>query len=120
VVGCTTGSRGEVPGERKPVIRDNNNTDVSVPLDKNIIKKEAKMKLKYKNNSIELQGMWNIKHSVLTIITGAKGIINKGLKLSGNNTRKAINTLCTKNSCSKDSAHNKEDAKGKGKVVPVI
>jgi hypothetical protein len=22
VVGCTTGSRGEVPGERKPVIRD--------------------------------------------------------------------------------------------------
>jgi hypothetical protein len=25
VVGCTTGSRGEVPGERKPVIRDDDN-----------------------------------------------------------------------------------------------
>jgi hypothetical protein len=26
VVGCTTGSRGEVPGERKPVIRDGGGT----------------------------------------------------------------------------------------------
>jgi len=25
MVGCTTGSRREVPGERKPVIRDDNN-----------------------------------------------------------------------------------------------
>jgi hypothetical protein len=27
VVGCTTGSRGEVPGERKPMIRDGNDDD---------------------------------------------------------------------------------------------
>jgi hypothetical protein len=27
VVGCTTGSIGEVPGERKPVIRDDDDDD---------------------------------------------------------------------------------------------
>jgi hypothetical protein len=27
VVGCTTGSRGEVPGERKPMIRDDDNNN---------------------------------------------------------------------------------------------
>jgi hypothetical protein len=27
VVGCITGSRGEVPGERKPVIRDDDDDD---------------------------------------------------------------------------------------------
>jgi hypothetical protein len=27
VVGCTIGSRGEVPGERKPVINNNNNNN---------------------------------------------------------------------------------------------
>jgi hypothetical protein len=27
VVGCTIGSRGEVPGERKPVIRDDDDDD---------------------------------------------------------------------------------------------
>jgi hypothetical protein len=26
-VGCTTGSRGEVPGEEKPVIRDDDDDD---------------------------------------------------------------------------------------------
>jgi hypothetical protein len=26
-VGCTNGSRGEVPGERKPVIRDDDDDD---------------------------------------------------------------------------------------------
>jgi hypothetical protein len=31
MVGCTTGSRGEVPGERKPVIRDDDRiTRISV------------------------------------------------------------------------------------------
>jgi hypothetical protein len=28
VVECTTGSRGEVPGERKPVIRDDDDDDI--------------------------------------------------------------------------------------------
>jgi len=27
VVGCTIGSRGEVPGERRPVIRDDDDDD---------------------------------------------------------------------------------------------
>jgi uncharacterized membrane protein len=35
--------------------------DVAIPSDKNIIQKEAERKLKYKNLSIEIQRMWNMK-----------------------------------------------------------
>jgi hypothetical protein len=35
--------------------------DVAIPLDMNIIQKDAEQKLKYKNVSIEIQQMWNMK-----------------------------------------------------------
>jgi hypothetical protein len=35
--------------------------------------------------------MWNMKCFVIPVITGATGIVTKGLKKSGNNTRKAFN-----------------------------
>jgi hypothetical protein len=44
--------------------------------------------------------MWNMKGFVTPVITGATGIVTKGLKKSGNNTRKAFNRFSTKNSCS--------------------
>jgi hypothetical protein len=52
--------------------------------------------------------MYNIKCFVIPVIIGATGIVTKGLKISRNNTRKAFNRFCTKNSCTKDIAHNKE------------
>jgi hypothetical protein len=35
--------------------------DVAIPSEKNVIQKEAEKKLKYKNLSIEIQRMWNMK-----------------------------------------------------------
>jgi hypothetical protein len=51
--------------------------DVAIPSDKNVIQKEAEKKLKYKNLSIEIQGMWNMKCFVIPVITG---IVSKSLQ----------------------------------------
>jgi hypothetical protein len=56
-------------------------TDVEIPSDRNVIQKESENKLKYKNISIEIQRMWNIKCFVIPVITGATGIVTKGLKI---------------------------------------
>jgi hypothetical protein len=40
--------------------------------------------------------MWNIKCFVIPVIIGATGIVTKGLKVSGNNIRKAFNRFTTK------------------------
>jgi hypothetical protein len=54
--------------------------DVAIPSDKNVIKKEAEKKLKYKNLSIEIQRMWNMKCFVIPVIIGATGIVSKILQ----------------------------------------
>jgi hypothetical protein len=54
--------------------------DVAIPLDRNVIQKENENKLKYKNLSIEIQRMWNMKCSVIPVIIGATGIVTRGLK----------------------------------------
>jgi hypothetical protein len=54
--------------------------DVAIPSDRNVIKKESEKKLKYKNLSIEIQRKWNMKCFVIPVITGATGIVTKGLK----------------------------------------
>jgi hypothetical protein len=64
--------------------------DVAMPLDESVVNKEAEMKLKYKNLSIEIQRMWNMKCLVIPVVIGATGIVTKGLKKSGNNTKKAF------------------------------
>jgi hypothetical protein len=52
--------------------------DVSIPSDNNvIIQKETENKLKYKNLSIEIQRMWNMRCSVIPVITAATGILSK-------------------------------------------
>jgi hypothetical protein len=54
--------------------------DVAVPSDRNVIQKESEKKLKYKNLSIEIQRMWNMKCFVLPVIIGATRIVTKGRK----------------------------------------
>jgi hypothetical protein len=49
-------------------------------LDRNVIKKKSETKLKYKNLSIEIQLIWNMKCFVIPVITGATRIVTKGLK----------------------------------------
>jgi hypothetical protein len=54
--------------------------DVAIPSDKSVIQKEAEKKLKYKNLSIEIQRMWNMKCSVIPVIIGATGIVSRSLQ----------------------------------------
>jgi hypothetical protein len=45
-----------------------------------VIKKEAKKILKYKDLTIEIQLMWNVKTNVIPVITGTTGTISKSFR----------------------------------------
>jgi len=51
--------------------------DIAISEDSNVIKKEAKKILKYKDLTTEIQRMWNVKTKVIPVITGATGTILK-------------------------------------------
>ena len=64
------------------IIRDNEKgtcmlIDVAISGDRNVIKKEAENILKYKDLTIEIQLMWNVKTKVIPVIIGATGTISK-------------------------------------------
>jgi hypothetical protein len=42
--------------------------------------KEAENELKYRSLCVEIQRMWHMKCMVVLVVTGATGIITKGLK----------------------------------------
>ena len=52
--------------------------DIAISGDRNVIKKEAEKILKYKDLTIEIQSMWNVK--VIPVIIGATGIISKSFR----------------------------------------
>ena len=54
--------------------------DVAISGDRNVIKKEAEKILKYKDLTIEIQRMWNVKTKVLPVIIGATGTISKSFR----------------------------------------
>jgi hypothetical protein len=72
-----------VPSNKPDIaIRDNEKgtfmlIDVAISGNRNVIKKGAEKILKYKNLTIEIQRMWNLKARVIPVITGATGIISK-------------------------------------------
>ena len=55
--------------------------DVAIPGERNVIKKEAEMILKYKNLIIEIHCMWNVKAVVIPVIIGETGTNLKPLRL---------------------------------------
>ena len=64
------------------IIRDNEKgtcmlIDVAISGDRNVIKKEAEKILKYKDLTIEIQRMWNVKTKVIPAIIGATGTVSK-------------------------------------------
>jgi len=54
--------------------------DVAISGDRNVIKKEAEKILKYKDLTIEIQRMLNVKTKAIPVITGATGTISKSFR----------------------------------------
>jgi hypothetical protein len=54
--------------------------DVAIPADRNFVQKEPEKKLKYKSLRIEIKRMWNLKCTIIPVITGATGIVTRSLK----------------------------------------
>jgi len=54
--------------------------DVGISGDRNVIKKESEKILKYKELTIEIQRMWNVKTKVIPVIIGATGTISKSFR----------------------------------------
>jgi len=59
--------------------------DVTILGDKNVIKKEAERIIKYKDFTIDILRMWNVKTKVIPVITGATGTISKSLRKYASN-----------------------------------
>jgi hypothetical protein len=51
-----------------------------------VIKKEAEKILKYKNLTIEIQRLWNVKARVIPVVIGATGTISKSFRKYVSNT----------------------------------
>jgi len=54
--------------------------DVAISGDINVIKKEVDEILKYKDLTIEIQLMWNVKIKVIPVIIEASGTISKSFR----------------------------------------
>jgi len=54
--------------------------DVAISGDRNVIKKETEKFLKYKDLTVQIQSMWNVKTKVIPVIIGATGTIPKSFR----------------------------------------
>ena len=59
--------------------------DYAISGDRNVIKKEAEKILKYKDLTIVMQRMWNVKTKVIPVIIGATGTVSKSFRKYVNN-----------------------------------
>src|SRR5215469_4463532 len=54
--------------------------DVAISGSRNVMKKEAENILKYKDLTIEIQRMWNVKARLIPVVIGATGTISKSFR----------------------------------------
>jgi hypothetical protein len=104
---------------RDIIIQDNEKRtciviDVAIPGDRNVIKKETEKILKYKDLTIEIQCMWNVKIRVIPVIIGAIGTVSKSFGKYVSDTRKACHQGATENSHIGHCTHTSESANVKG------
>jgi len=75
-----------IPNNKPDIlIRDNEKgtcllIDVAISRDRNVIRKEAEKILKYKDLTIEIQHMWNVKTKVIPVMIGVTGTISKSFR----------------------------------------
>ena len=93
--------------------------DIAISGDRNVIKKEAEKILKYKDLTIEIQRMWNVKTKVIPIITGATGTIAKSFRKYVSNIPGKHEAKELQKTAVLGAAHILRKAKGKGKVIPL-
>jgi hypothetical protein len=55
--------------------------DIAISGDRNVMKKEAEKVLKYKDLTLEIERMWNVKTNVIRVIIGASGTISKSFRI---------------------------------------
>jgi hypothetical protein len=87
--------------------------DVAIPGDRNVIDdvKEAEKFLKYKDLTVYIQRMWNVKTQVMPVIIGATGTISKCFRRHfEQHTRKARYQGTTESSYIGHSTHTLESA----------
>jgi hypothetical protein len=87
------------------VIRDNEKgtcmlIDVAIPGDRNVIQNGAEEILKYKDLTIEIWRMWNVKTRLIPVIIGATGTISVSLRkyvstIPGNHEVKELQKTAT-------------------------
>ena len=82
--------------------------DVAIPINRNVVQKEAEKKLKYKSLCIEIQRMWNLKCTILPVIIGGTGIVTRSLRKNLETTRKTFDRFTTKDRYTWNITHNKE------------
>jgi hypothetical protein len=73
-----------------------------------VIQKEAEKILKYKDLTIEIQRMWNVKTRVIPVIIGATGTISKSFRkyvsiIPGNHEFKELQKNCHIGHCTHTS-----------------
>jgi hypothetical protein len=54
--------------------------DVAIPGERSVIQKETEKVVKYKNLTIEIQRMWNVKTRIIPVTIGATGTISKSFR----------------------------------------
>jgi hypothetical protein len=59
--------------------------DVAISRDRNVIKKETEKILQYKEFTIQIQCMWNVKTSSIPVMIGATGTTSKSFRKYLNN-----------------------------------
>ena len=53
---------------------------MAIPADRNVERKAAEKKLKYKSLCVEIQRMWNLKCTIIPVIIGTTGIVTRRLR----------------------------------------